>query len=63
MQACMQSLKAGCHCFQLVWVVQLVVQLASEIPDFKGMLDCPCFTIRELPVFVIVSGLYKLSVK
>ena len=41
MQAGMQSLKAGCHCFQLVWVVQLVVQLASEIPDFKGMLDCP----------------------
>ena len=40
MHACMQSLKAGCHCFQLVWVVQLVVQLASEIPDFKGMLDC-----------------------
>ena len=25
--------------------------------------DYHCFTIRELPVFAIVSGLYKLSIK
>ena len=39
--------------------------------DFNGMIRAirttfkgdNCFTIRELPVFVIVSGLYKLSIK
>ena len=28
-------LKTGRHCLQLAWVVQLVVQLASEIPDLS----------------------------
>ena len=39
--------------------------------DFNGMICAirttfkgdNCFTIRELPVFSIVSGLYKLSIK
>ena len=39
-KAGLHSLKAGCHCFQLVSVVLLVEQLPSEIPDFDGILDC-----------------------
>ena len=39
--------------------------------DFNGMIRAirttfkgdNCFTIRELPVFAVVSGLYKLSIK
>ena len=33
-------MKTGCHCLQLAWVVQLVVHLASKIPDFYGAFYC-----------------------
>ena len=58
--------------FSLTFTLQVNIPLRprSRI-DFDGMIRAirttfkgdNCFTIRELSVFAIVSGLYKLSIK